>query len=151
MKRSDELKNVTTGVGLAAVYFVAGKLGLLLASVHASATAVWPCTGIAIAALLIFGYRVWPGILIGAFFVNLTTVGTVATSLLVAGGNTLEALAACYLVNRFAGGKEAFARAADIFKFALLAGMAATTLSATIGVATLAAWGFADWNAFGAI
>jgi diguanylate cyclase (GGDEF)-like protein len=89
--------------------------------------------------------------LIGAFFVNLTTVGTVATSLLVAGGNTLEALAACYLVNRFAGGKEAFARAADIFKFALLAGMAATTLSATIGVATLAAWGFADWNAFGAI
>jgi diguanylate cyclase (GGDEF)-like protein len=151
MTRSDVQKNVATVAGLAAVYFIAGKLGLLLASVHASATAVWPCTGIAIAALLIFGYRVWPGILIGAFFVNLTTAGTAGTSIGIAAGNTLEAMAACYLVSRFAGGKEAFARAADIFKFALLAGMAATTLSATIGVATLAAWGFADWNAFGSI
>jgi diguanylate cyclase (GGDEF)-like protein len=151
MKWSDEMKNVATVAGLAAVYFAAGKLGLLLAYVHASATAVWPCTGIAIAALLIFGYRVWPGILIGAFFVNLTTAGTVATSIVIAGGNTLEALAACYLVSRFAGGKESFARAADIFKFALLAGMVATTLSATMGVAALAAWGFADWNAFGSI
>src|SRR5580658_2555222 len=151
MKWSDEMKNAATVAGLAAVYFAAGKLGLLLAYLHASATAVWPCTGIAIAALLIFGYRVWPGILIGAFFVNLTTVGTVATSIGIAIGNTLEGLAGCYLVSRFARGKEAFARAQDIFKFALLAGMVATSVSATIGVVTLAAWGFADWNAFGSI
>jgi diguanylate cyclase (GGDEF)-like protein len=151
MKWSDELKNLATVAGLAAVYFVAGKLGLQLAYVHASATAVWPCTGIAIAALLVFGYRVWPGILIGAFVVNLTTAGTVGTSIVVAMGNTLEGLAGCYLVSRFAGGKEAFARAADVFRFALLAGMVATTLSATIGVATLAAAGFANWAAFGSI
>jgi diguanylate cyclase (GGDEF)-like protein len=149
--RSDEMKNAATVAGLAVVYFAAGKLGLQLAYVHASATAVWPCTGIAIAALLVFGYRVWPGILIGAFVVNLTTAGTAGTSILVAIGDTVEALAACYLVSRFAGGKEAFARATDIFKFTLLAGMAATTLSATIGVATLAATGFADWGAFGSI
>src|SRR5271170_6127571 len=134
MTRSDMLKNAATVAGLAVVYFVAGKLGLQLAYVHASAAAVWPCTGIAIAALLVFGYRVWPGILIGAFFVNVTTAGSVATSIVVAGGDTLEALAACYLVNRFAGGKEAFARAHDIFKFTLLAGIAATTVSATMGV-----------------
>ncbi|MGB7283075.1 MAG: MASE1 domain-containing protein [Candidatus Acidiferrum sp.] len=151
MTRSDELKKVATVAGLAAVYFVAGKLGLQLAFVHASATAVWPCTGIAIAALLIFGYRVWPGILIGAFLVNLTTAGNVETSIGIAAGNTLEGLAAWYLVRRFARGKEAFARAQDIFKFALLAGIAATTISATIGVATLAAGGFADWAAFGSI
>jgi diguanylate cyclase (GGDEF)-like protein len=147
MTRSDMLKNAATPAGLAVVYFVAGKLGY----VHASATAVWPCTGIAIAALLVFGYRVWPGILIGAFLVNVTTAGSLATSIAIAAGNTLEGLAGCYLVNRFAHGKEAFARAQDIFKFALLAGMVATTVSATIGVATLAEGGFADWASFGSI
>ncbi len=151
MTRSDAMKNVGTVAGLAAVYFVAGKLGLQLAYVHASATAVWPCTGIAIAALLVFGYRVWPGILIGAFLVNLTTAGSAGTSIAIAAGNTLEGLAACFLVQRFAQGKEAFARAQDIFKFALLAGMVATTISATIGVAILTAAGFADWSAFGSM
>lgn len=151
MTRSETLKNVATVAALAGVYFVAGKLGLQLAYLHASATAVWPCTGIAIAALLVFGYRVWPGILIGAFFINVTTAGSAATSIAIAAGNTLEGLAACYLVNRFAGGKEAFARARDIFRFALLAGLAATAVSATIGVASLAAGGFANWAAFGSI
>ncbi|MGB9466392.1 MAG: MASE1 domain-containing protein, partial [Candidatus Acidiferrum sp.] len=102
MTRSETLKNVATVAVLAGVYFVAGKLGLQLAYLHASATAVWPCTGIAIAALLVFGYRVWPGILIGAFFVNVTTAGSATTSIAIAAGNTLEGLAACYLVNRFA-------------------------------------------------
>ncbi|HXC87092.1 MAG TPA: MASE1 domain-containing protein [Candidatus Cybelea sp.] len=151
MTRSDMLKNAATVAGLAVVYFVAGKLGLQLAYAHASAVAVWPCTGIAIAALLVFGYRVWPGILIGAFFVNVNTAASLATSIAIASGNTLEGLAGCYLVNRFAHGKEAFARAQDIFKFALLAGMAATAVSATIGVATLAVGGLADWAAFGSI
>jgi diguanylate cyclase (GGDEF)-like protein len=151
MTRSDALKNLATVAGLAVVYFAAGKLGLQLAYVHASATAVWPCTGIAIAALLVYGYRVWPGILIGAFLVNLTTAGTVATSIGIAAGNTLEAVVGCYLVSRFAHGKEAFVRAQDIFKFALLAGMVATAVSATIGVATLAVSGLADWAAFGTI
>ena len=151
MTQSDALKNLATVAGLAAVYFVAGKLGLQLAYVHASATAVWPCTGIAVAALLVLGYRVWPGILLGAFLVNLTTAGSAETSVGIAIGNTLEALAACYLVKRFAGGKEAFARAQDTFKFALLAGMVATTVSATIGVTSLALGGFADWAAFGSI
>lgn len=151
MTRSDALKNAATVVILATVYFIAGKLGLEVASVHASATAVWPCTGIAVAALLLFGFRVWPGILIGAFLVNLTTAGNVETSIGIAIGNTLEGLAGSYLVTRFAHGKEAFARGQDIFKFALLAGIAATTVSATIGVATLALGGFANWAAFGSI
>jgi diguanylate cyclase (GGDEF)-like protein len=151
MTRSVDLKNLAVVASLSAVYFIAGKLGLQLAYLHASATAVWPCTGIALAALLLFGYRVWPGILIGAFLVNLTTMGTVETSAGIAVGNTLEALAGFHLVTRFAGGKEAFARAQDIFKFALLAGTVATTVSATIGVMTLSLGGFAEWKAFGSI
>ena len=151
MMRSDGLKNVAAAAGLAVVYFAAAKVGLHLASVHPSATAVWPCGGIALAALLVFGYRVWPGILIGAFLASLTTAGNVETSIGIAAANTLEGLAAWYLVNRFARGKQAFARAEDILKFALLAGVAATTIGATMGVATLAAAGFADWAAFGSM
>lgn len=151
MKPWKDSKHLATVAILAVVYLIAGKLGLQLAHVNASVTAIWPCTGLAFAALLVYGYRVWPGILIGAFLVNLTTAGTIETSAGIAIGNTLEALTGCYLVNRFARGKEAFARAQDIFKFALLAGMAATAVSATIGVLTLALGGFAKWSALGSL
>ena len=66
---------------IAAIYFVAGKLGLKLAVFHQSATPVWPPTGISLAAFLLFGYWVWPGIFIGAFAVNMTTAGSISTSL----------------------------------------------------------------------
>jgi len=95
------------------------------------------CTGIALAALLLFGYRLGPAIFVGAFLVNFTTAGTVLTSLGIASGNTLEALAGCYLVTRFAAGRNAFQRSQNIFKFVLLAGMVSTAISASIGSATL--------------
>jgi diguanylate cyclase (GGDEF)-like protein/PAS domain S-box-containing protein len=151
MSRSRFLKDVPLLAALAVVYFAAGKFGLKLASVNASATAVWPCTGIALTAFLILGYRVWPGILAGAFLVNVTTAGSAATSIGIAVGNTLEGVVGCYLVSRFAGGLHAFQRARDIFKFAFLAGMVSTTVSATVGVTTLALGGFAEWAMFGAI
>lgn len=136
---------------LTAVYFVAGKLGLRLASVQGSVTAVWPCTGIALAAFLLLGNRIWPATLAGAFLINFTTAGSLTTSIGIALGNTLEGLAGCYLVNRFANGQRAFERAQDIFKFTLLAGMVSTAVSATIGVTTLALGGFAPWSEYGII
>jgi integral membrane sensor domain MASE1 len=151
MVRSRLLKELASLVLLAVVYFVAGKLGLRLADVNASATPVWPCTGIALATFLILGYRAWPAILVGAFLVNFTTAGTVATSLGIAVGNTLEGVVGCYLVKRFAAGRRVFEHAQDIFKFAFLAGIVSTTVSATIGVTTLASAGFADWNKYGSI
>src|SRR6478736_3920662 len=57
----------------AAAYFVAGKFGLTLASVHTNVSPVWPPTGLALAAVLLFGIRVWPGVFLGALLVNLTT------------------------------------------------------------------------------
>src|SRR5438445_13648946 len=75
---------------LALIYFVAGKLALQLAFLNASASPVWPPAGIALAALLVLGYRVWPGVFIGAFFVNLLTAGNILTSIGIAGGNTLR-------------------------------------------------------------
>jgi diguanylate cyclase (GGDEF)-like protein/PAS domain S-box-containing protein len=136
---------------LAVVYFGAAKLGLRFAFVHPSATAVWAPTGITLAAFLIFGFRVWPGIFIGAFFANLTTAGTALTSIGIATGNTLEGVVGCYLVMRFAHGQHAFERVQDIFRFAFLAGMVSTTISATIGVTSLSLAGYAHWSMYGPI
>src|SRR6267154_6308587 len=72
MPRNFKPKGPVLYLGLAVVYFVAGKLALQLAFLNASASAVWPCTGIALAALLLFGYRVGPAIFAGAFLVNFT-------------------------------------------------------------------------------
>ncbi len=141
-------KNAITAGVLSVAYFIAGKLGLALAFVHPSSTAVWPPTGIALAALLMFGYDVWPGVFLGAFFVNLTTAGTPLTSLAIAIGNTAEGLIAAYLVKRFAKGTNAFQRARDTFKFAALAGLAAPIVAATIGVTTLSIAGYAPWAQF---
>ena len=60
---------------LTLVYFAAGKLGLSFATLHSSASAVLPPTGIALAAFLLFGNRAWPAIFVGAFLVNVTTAG----------------------------------------------------------------------------
>src|SRR5438128_10516437 len=135
---------------VAIIYFIVGKLGLMLASLHASASPVWPSAGIALAAMLLFGYRVWPAIFVGAFLVNLTTAGNVATSFAIATGNTLEALAAAWLVNRFAGGRNVFERPQGVFKFALAAAIS-TVISPAFGVTSLALTGFADWANYGAI
>src|SRR6266700_8262604 len=121
---------------LTLIYFIAGKLGLKLAFLHASASPVWPSAGIALAALLLLGYRVWPAIFVGAFLVNATTAGNIATSLGIAAGNTLEAVCGAWLVNRFAGGTRVFDRAQDVFKFALAA-MASTVISPRFGVTSL--------------
>jgi diguanylate cyclase (GGDEF)-like protein len=137
MSRKLKAESPPIYLGLAAVYFIVGKLGLKLAFLNASASAVWPCTGIALAALLIYGYRIWPAIFAGAFLVNLTTAGTILSSLSLATGNTLEAVIGCYLVTRFAAGGNAFHRSQNIFKFVPLAGMVGTAVSASIGTATL--------------
>jgi len=144
-------QNLAMVAVLALVYFGTAKLGLRFAYVNPSATALWAPTGITLAAFLIFGFRVWPGAFLGAFFANLTTAGSVLTSISIATGNTLEGVAGCYLVCRFARGRRAFERAQDIFKFAFLAGMVSTTISATVAVTSLSLGGFAEWPEYGPI
>src|SRR3989441_57487 len=97
------------------------------------------------------GTRVWPGVFLGAFLANLTTAGTPATSLGIAAGNTLEALLGAYLVNKFAGGRDAFDQAQNIFRFVLLAAMISTTVSATMGVSTLSLSGFVRPGDYGPV
>jgi PAS domain S-box-containing protein len=126
---------------LGVIYFAASRVGLMLASINPSASPIWPSTGLALAAMLLRGYRVWPAILIAAFVANLTTTNAVGTSLAIATGSTVEGLLGTYLINRLSGGKATFESAGGVARFALLSFLP-TALCATIGVASLVAAGF---------
>src|SRR6266480_6291356 len=89
-------------LAVAAVYYGAAKFGLALAYENSSVTAVWPPTGIALAALLLGGFRLWPGIALGAFLANSWTGVPLITVLGITTGNTLEALAGTWLLGRVA-------------------------------------------------
>src|SRR5687768_9597263 len=121
---------------VAAAYFFAGKLGLSVAYVNESTTAVWPPAGIAVASLLLFGPALWPAVALGALLVNLTTSGSAVASLAIAGGNTLEALAAVWLIGRYARGRGAFERTADVLRFTVFAAVA-SAIAATVGTGAL--------------
>src|SRR5881628_281255 len=127
---------------LTVAYFASGRFGLSLAFANPSASAVWPPTGLALAAAVLVGYRVWPGIFAGAFLVNLSTAGTVATSFGVALGNTLEALVGGWLLNRLGGGRHAFEGVRSISIFVTLVALGSTAISATLGVTSLYLGGF---------
>ncbi len=136
---------------LALAYVIAGKLGLRLAFVHASATAVWPPAGIALYAFLFFGRRAWPAIFLAAFLVNETTAGSIGTSLAIAAGNTLEGLIGAALVAGFARGPRAFERPKDVVRFAIMGAVVSTTVAAVVGVTSLCLGGFAAWSRWGTI
>lgn len=133
---------------LAGVYFAAAKFGLMLAYIHPNVSLVWPPTGIALTALLVFGYRLWPGILLGAFLANATTELPPWTALGIATGNALEALLAAFLVNRFVGSWHFFRRTRSMLLFMGLGGMLSPMVSATFGVVSLCLGESAAWSEF---
>ncbi len=139
LRSSDVLAIMAVGV----IYFLLAKAGLTLASIHPSATPVWPPTGLALAAVLLLGYRVWPAIFVAAFFANLTTAGSLSTSLAIAAGNALECVVGGYLIYRWSGGRNTFLTRAGVIRFALLS-VLPTAISATIGVGSLTLAGFAS-------
>jgi len=143
---SQSLRRLAWLFGLAAVYYVAAKLGLRFAYINSSVTTVWPPAGIALAAFVLLGYRVWPAILGAAFLANFTTTGAVLPSIGIAIGNTAEGLLGAYLVNRFARGGRVFDRVRDIIRFTALAAFLSTTVSASIGIVSLSLGGLLSWH-----
>jgi PAS domain S-box-containing protein len=129
---------------LALAYFILAKLGLALASLHPSASPVWPPSGLALAAFLLWGYRVWPAIGVGAFLANATTFGSLATSLAIAAGNTAEAMLTAWLLRLCSSGAETFRTPAGVARFAALALGPGAMLSATVGVTSLVLAGHAE-------
>ena len=142
--RLHSLKDLIAIIVFAGIYFLAAEFGLEFAFVNASASGIWPATGISVAVLIIFGYRFWPGIFVGAFAANILTLGNFGTTIGIAIGNTLEGLLAAYLVNRFAGGSNVFSKFRYSVNYIFFAGALSTALSATIGVTSLTPGGLSN-------
>jgi signal transduction histidine kinase/CheY-like chemotaxis protein len=157
--RASRWKWATEVVVVAVLYFAAASLSLRLAFEKTNASPVWPPSGIALVAVLLLGYRVWPGILLGAFFANVATflanqaagvLATVTVSAVIAAGNTLEAVVGRYLLDRSVGARNPFARASDVLKFTAVP-LLACLVSASIGPTAVALAGIAPSAGYGTI
>ncbi len=144
-------------IALAAIYFLTARLGLLLAVPDGHVTPVWPPSGIALAAILLRGRHVWPGIWLGSFTANLwdfygspsSAATEIAASVTIGVGASLAALAGALLLRRFVGGRNPLERVRDVCAFMALGGVVSCLISATIGMTTLCLTGFAPWSGFG--
>lgn len=123
-----------------AAYFGAAKLGLNLAHAHTSISAIWPPAGIALAAVLLGGYRMLPAVAVGAFLANVTTEAPMSVVLGISVGNTLEALAGAWLLRR-ARLDPSLERIRDVVAIVTLAAVISTAISASVGVGSLSAFG----------
>src|SRR6266496_1028314 len=126
---------------VAAAYFAAARVGLLAAVAQPVVSSAWPPSGVALAALLLLGLRLWPGVALGAFLLNWMAGVSAAGAAGIALGNTLEAVAAAWLLARVVDFRPALERVRDAIALVVVAALASTTLSATLGVASLWARG----------
>jgi PAS domain S-box-containing protein len=139
------------GAALVVAYVVAALVGFRVAFVAEQITTVWAPTGIAIAALLIGGVRLWPAVWIGAFIANSGTEAPVWTAAMIASGNTLEAVCAVWWLRRLDRFDLTFQRTEHVPPFIAIAALSCTTIAATVGVATLCAAGVQPWTRFAAL
>lgn len=139
------------------VYFIGARIGQFLSIPPGNVTSIWPPSGIALAALIMYGYRVWPGILLGgiigttwAFFDSSSAISILKTLLagtLIAIGVTLQAIAGDYLVKRFIPIDQFFYKPTNIVKFFIL-GIFSCVIASTIGALTLSIFGLGEWERF---
>jgi len=139
-------------------YYVAGRLALLLAIPPGYATAIWPASGIALAGMLLLGYRVWVGILLGSFFVNVgtsfdasSTQAIVVSLTLAIGiglGAALQAFVGAKLIRLLVGFPNALDHEKDIFKFLGAGGPIACLVSCTVGVSSLLGFGIISLDSY---
>ena len=155
MASFDVRRTVMYVVGLAVTagaYVLCAKLGFSLAFGVKQVTAVWPPTGIAVAALVLGGYRLWPGVFAGAFIANVFVANAsqqepLYTAALIAAGNTLGPLAAAYFL-RLCQFDRAFSRVRDVVVFVAFASIVAMAITATNGTAQLALAHIIPWRAY---
>ncbi|MGZ3738152.1 MAG: MASE1 domain-containing protein [Bdellovibrionota bacterium] len=118
-------------------YYVAGQIGLLFAIVHTSITALWPPSGIAVAALFLLGRGMWPGIFLGAFTVNYFRGTPFWVSMGIGVGNTLAGVVGAGLLRRLTDFRPDFSRIKDVLTFGVIAGAIDPVFSASIGILSL--------------
>ena len=143
---------------LALVYYIAARFSLLLALPPGYAAPIWPAAGIALAAVLLSGPRVAPGIWLGSFLANApisfdasSTASLVQSLLLPAGlgvGAALQAIAGALLIRRFVGFPAPLERSADIIRFLALGGPLSCVIGASVGVSTLSFTGISPTSSY---
>ena len=152
------VKSVILALATVVLYVVTARLGLTLAlPPEKKATAVWLPSGIALAAMLIGGYRLWPGIWLGAFIANAWDIFDPANqfpfsahlivSCGIATGSTLQPLAGAWLLHRWIGSDGLYDGARSTFKFVGIT-LLACLIASTIGVTMLTVTGIAPWSRF---
>ncbi|MDA0782188.1 MAG: CHASE domain-containing protein [Rickettsiales bacterium] len=143
---------------IAVAYFVAGKLSLLLAIPPGFATPVWPAAGIALALILLWGYRYLPGVFLGSFATNLLIAANSGADIIsvtpilvgsgIAFGALLQAAISAYLIKRFVNFPTTLSNEKDILTILLLGGVVGCLINATIGPAVLLMAGFIPLKAY---
>ena len=155
--RRDAIRLTLEILAVAALYWAGARLGLSVAFSNRNVTAVWPPTGIAVAACFLLGTRIWPAIFVGAFVANMTNSAGLATSAGIAVGNTLAPVIAAWMLSRVRF-RPALDRVIDVVSLGG-AGLFAMTVSATLGTTVLllthmldgaygsawTVWWFGDW------
>ncbi|MEY2227577.1 MASE1 domain-containing protein [Streptomyces virginiae] len=134
-------------LAVAAVYYGAAQVGLLQQLVRDQVTPLWPPTGVALAALLMMGLRVWPGIALGAFLVNVSLGPSLISVLAITAGNTLAPVCACLMLRR-AGFRNELDRLRDVLALVFLGAFAGMSISSTIGSGVLVLSGALDAGDF---
>jgi len=136
MKIKKVIKYLLKLAALVVVYRLGVVVGLSMAYVQTNASPVWPPTGIAIAALLLFGWQLWPGITLAVFFGSILTDAPILLSAGMAVGNTLEALAVVFFLRRIVTFRPNLDRIIDVISL-VVAAISCTAISATIGTGSL--------------
>jgi PAS domain S-box-containing protein len=133
-------------IGTGVLYFLAGMAGLAVPFTAENVSPVWPASGVALACLLLFGWRCWPAICLAAFLVNYFGHLPLLPSLALAGGNTAAALAGTFLLKSIPGFRTSLARLRDMLGLIVLAAALSSTISASIGTAILLFTGIEPWR-----
>ncbi len=144
--RPDIGRDVLRIFAIAVLYVVGAKVGFAFAFQTKQVTAFWPPTGIAVAALFLFGIRMWPGVWLGAFVANAMTHESLLTAAGIAVGNTLAPVVGVALLNRFVGFDPRLERVRDVVGLILIASIGAMTISATNGTLNLALANIIPWS-----
>jgi len=131
--------------GVTAAYVATAKFGITLSVAHGVITPVWAPSGISLAALLLFGPRLWPAVALGAFIANGTSGAEPAVAAGIAVGNTLEALVGAYLLRKV-GFRVSLGRVRDVLMLVVFGAGVSTLISATNGVTVLHLGAGADLN-----
>lgn len=130
-------------LGLLLIYYFSAKLSMMWLTTPPDyyAAAVWPPAGIALAALLVFGTRLAPGVFLGYVLFSWHSFDSLPQSLLIGAGATAQAVLGQYLLRRFGAYPNPLVQEQAIFHFFLIGGPLACWLNATVGISTLTLWG----------